>query len=63
MCKGEFHEMGCFKNLGDDSFRRLWMTLAFVYAQEQERTSYLPVDIKETFAAILSRMAASKAGN
>ena len=45
------------------AFADFWMTLAFVYAQEQGRTSYLPVDIKETFSAILSRMAASKAGN
>ena len=37
--------------------------IARLYAQEQGRTSYLPVDIKETFSAIMSRMAASKAGN
>ena len=37
--------------------------IAGLYAQEQGRTSYPPVDIKETFSAILSRMAASRAGN
>jgi hypothetical protein len=45
------------------AFADFLMTLAFVYAQEQERTTYLPVDIKEAFSAIMNRMAASKAGN
>ena len=51
--------------------RRLWAVLAIAsvlvglnlaYAQQEQRgqTSYMPVDIKESFASIKSRMTAAK---
>ncbi len=49
--------------------RRVWTMLALAgllvalglaYAQERGQTSYAPVDIKETFAAIMARMKAAK---
>jgi len=53
--------------------RKIWATLTVVgvivlvclaYAQQEQRgqTSYMPVDIKETFAAIMARMTAAKPG-
>jgi cytochrome c peroxidase len=53
--------------------RRLWAVLAIAgvlvrlnlaYAQQEQRgqTSYAPVDIKESFASIMSRMTAAKPG-
>ncbi len=48
--------------------RRVWAVLALAglfvaclaYAQERGQTSYMPVDIKESFSSIMSRMTAAK---
>ena len=51
--------------------RKIWATLTVVgvivfvclaYAQQEQRgqTSYMPVDIKETFASIMARMTKAK---
>lgn len=37
------------------------LVLSVVYAQERGKTSYSPVDIKESFASIMARMKAAKA--
>jgi len=37
------------------------LVLSMVYAQERGKTSYSPVDIKESFASIMARMKAAKA--
>jgi cytochrome c peroxidase len=42
------------------AFGGLLIALRFVYAQERGQTSYMPVDIKETFAAIMARMTKAK---
>jgi cytochrome c peroxidase len=42
------------------AFGGLLIVLGVVYAQERGQTSYMPVDIKETFAAIMARMTTAK---
>jgi cytochrome c peroxidase len=51
--------------------KRVWGMLAicgllavcgFAYGQERGQTSYMPVDIKESFASIMARMTAAKPG-
>ncbi len=42
------------------AFAALFAAWGLVYAQERGQTSYAPVDIKEAFASILSRMKAEK---
>jgi hypothetical protein len=39
------------------------VNVCLAHSQERGQTSYMPVDIKESFASIMSRMTAAKPGN